>query len=229
MSHTPNMKKRAIRSFVLRQGRLTNGQKIALEHLWPLYGIEYAENTLDLPNLFQSDAPITLEIGFGNGDSLATMAKAAPERNFLGIEVHRPGVGRLLHLIDEYELSNLRVIHHDAIEILEKCIPSHSIDRVQLFFPDPWHKKRHNKRRIVQPEFIQQIHSLLITGGVFHLATDWEKYAQHMHKVMEASDTFQNISTSPFSAKPDERPLTKFENRGLKLGHGVWDLLYKSL
>jgi len=229
MSHSSNKKRRAIRSFVLRQGRLTKGQQIALEQLWPLYGIEYAESTLNLPNLFQRDVPITLEIGFGNGDSLAIMAKAAPERNFLGIEVHRPGVGRLLHLIGEYELSNVRVIHYDAIEILKHCMPSHSIDRVQLFFPDPWHKKRHNKRRIVQPEFIQQIHSLLVTGGIFHLATDWENYAQYMRKVMEASNTFQNLSTSPFSTKPDDRPLTKFENRGLKLGHGVWDLLYKAL
>ena len=226
MSHH---RKRAIRSFVLRQGRLTKGQQIALKHLWPIYGIEYAESKLNLPNLFERDAAITLEIGFGNGDSLATMAKAAPERNFLGIEVHRPGVGRLLHLINEYELSNVRVIHHDAVEILKQRIPSHSIDRIQLFFPDPWHKKRHHKRRIMQPEFIQQIHSLLVTGGIFHLATDWENYAQHMRKIMEASNNFQNLCTSPFSTRPDDRPLTKFEKRGLKLGHGVWDLLYKAL
>ncbi|MCK5917105.1 MAG: tRNA (guanosine(46)-N7)-methyltransferase TrmB [Cocleimonas sp.] len=220
---------RPIRSFVLRQGRLTKGQQYALEHLWPRYGIEIADTQLDFTNLFQREAPITLEIGFGNGESLATMAKAAPERNFLGIEVHRPGVGRLLHLIKEYELSNLRIIHDDAVEVLKRRIPKHSIDTVQLFFPDPWHKKKHNKRRIVQTEFVQLIYSLLISGGIFHLATDWEAYAEHMSEVMEASEHFASTSDSPFSTKPDSRPLTKFENRGLKLGHGVWDLLYKSI
>jgi tRNA (guanine-N7-)-methyltransferase len=218
-----------IRSFVLRQGRLTKGQHYALEHFWTLYGIEQAESQLNFSDLFQHEAPITLEIGFGNGDSLATMAKAEPERNFLGIEVHRPGVGRLLHLINEYELSNLRVIHDDAVNVLKQRIPKHSIDRVQLFFPDPWHKKKHNKRRIVQPEFVQLAHSLLTTNGIFHLATDWEEYAIHMSELMQAANNFQNTANTPFATKPDSRPLTKFENRGLKLGHGVWDLLYKAL
>ncbi len=221
-------KNRPIRSFVLRQGRLTKGQQYALEHLWPLYGIEIADSELDFTKLFQREAPITLEIGFGNGESLATMAKAAPERNFLGIEVHRPGVGRLLHLIKEYELSNLRIINDDALEVLKQRIPKHSIDTVQLFFPDPWHKKKHNKRRIVQTEFVQLVHSLLTIGGLFHLATDWQEYAEHMSEVMEASEDFKSTSNSPFADRPDFRPLTKFENRGLKLGHGVWDLLYKS-
>jgi tRNA (guanine-N7-)-methyltransferase len=221
-------KNRAIRSFVLRQGRLTKGQQYALEHLWPLYGIEKTNSPLNFTTLFEQDAPITLEIGFGNGDSLAVMAKEAPERNFLGIEVHRPGVGRLLHLIKEYELSNLRVIHDDAVEVLKHRIPKHSIDRVQLFFPDPWHKKKHNKRRIVQTDFVQLIHSLLNANGIFHLATDWEAYALHMSNVMEAAKNFESLSATPFSKKPDSRPLTKFENRGLKLGHGVWDLLYKA-
>ena len=219
---------RAIRSFVLRQGRLTKGQQYALEYLWPLYGIEIADTPLDFTTLFQRKAPITLEIGFGNGESLATMAKAAPERNFLGIEVHRPGVGRLLHLIKEYELSNLRIINDDAAEVLKQRIPKHTIDTLQLFFPDPWHKKKHNKRRIVQTEFVQLVHSLLTTGGIFHLATDWEEYAEHMAEVMEANENFISTSDTPFTEKPDSRPLTKFENRGLKLGHGVWDLLYKS-
>lgn len=224
-----NHQHRAIRSFVLRQGRLTKGQHYALENFWPLYGIEQAESKLNFSTLFQREAPITLEIGFGNGDSLATMAKASPERNFLGIEVHRPGVGRLLHLIDEYELSNLRIIHDDAINVLKQRIPKQTIDKVQLFFPDPWHKKKHNKRRIVQPEFVQLIHSLLVTDGIFHLATDWEDYAHHMRDVMQVTDNFQSTANTPFSTRPVSRPLTKFENRGLKLGHGVWDLLYKAL
>ncbi len=221
---------RTIRSFVLRQGRLTKGQQYALKHLWPLYGINFkkTDSILDLQQLFNRNAPITLEIGFGNGDSLATMAKAAPERDFIGIEVHRPGVGRLLHLIEEYELNNLRIIHDDAVEVLKQHIPQHSLDSVQLFFPDPWHKKKHNKRRIVQNEFVKLIHSLLKKEGIFHLATDWEEYAKHMSNVMEASENFNSLSASPFSVRPDNRPLTKFENRGLKLGHGVWDLLYKA-
>ncbi|HFC92967.1 MAG TPA: tRNA (guanosine(46)-N7)-methyltransferase TrmB [Leucothrix mucor] len=222
-------KNRPIRSFVLRQGRLTKGQQYALEYLWPLYGIEMTNSELDFIKLFQREAPITLEIGFGNGESLAAMAKAAPERNFLGIEVHRPGVGRLLHLIKEYELNNLRIIHDDAVEVLKQYIPKYSIDTVQLFFPDPWHKKKHNKRRIVQTEFVQLVHSLLTTGGIFHLATDWQEYAEHMSEVMEKNECFASISDSPFANRPDFRPLTKFENRGLKLGHNVWDLLYKSM
>ena len=219
---------RTIRSFVLRQGRLTKGQEYALEFLWPTYGIDQADSILDFKNLFDREAPVTLEIGFGNGDSLADMAKAAPERDFIGIEVHRPGVGRLLHLIKEYELTNLRVINDDAVEILKHRIPKHSLDRVQLFFPDPWHKKKHNKRRIVQDDFVKLIHSLLQVDGVFHLATDWEAYAEHMAETMESSQQFQSLATSPFSERPNDRPLTKFENRGLKLGHGVWDLLYKA-
>lgn len=223
---------RSIRSFVLRQGRLTKGQQYALEHFWPLYGINFNKTDtkkIEFDSLFSRNAPITLEIGFGNGDSLAEMARAAPERDFIGIEVHRPGVGRLLHLINEYELSNLRVIHDDAVDVLKQYIPHHSLERVQLFFPDPWHKKKHNKRRIVQNEFVELIYSLLKKEGVFHLATDWEAYAKHMSHVMEASEHFNSLSNSPFSPRPDDRPLTKFENRGLKLGHGVWDLLYKSV
>ncbi|RTZ66923.1 MAG: tRNA (guanosine(46)-N7)-methyltransferase TrmB [Aquificaceae bacterium] len=220
---------RTIRSFVLRQGRLTRGQEYALEYLWPIYGIDKSDSLINFQALFSRDAPITLEIGFGNGDSLADMAKAAPERNFIGIEVHRPGVGRLLHLIKEYELTNLRVINDDAVEILKHRIAKKSLDRVQLFFPDPWHKKKHNKRRIVQKNFVDLIHSVLKTEGVFHLATDWEPYAKHMAEVLESSSQFQSLASSPFSERPDDRPLTKFENRGLKLGHGVWDLLYKSI
>jgi len=218
---------RTVRSFVLRQGRLTKGQELALETVWPIYGISRRDSLLDMDSLFGQKAPLTLEIGFGDGVSLATMAKAAPQKNFIGIEVHRPGVGRLLHLIQEYELTNVRVMDDDAVQILKNRIPEKSLDRVQLFFPDPWHKKRHNKRRIVQPEFVSLIASRLKKEGVFHLATDWEPYAEHMAKVMEASHEFSSMNDVPFSEKPEDRPTTKFETRGLKLGHGVWDLLYE--
>lgn len=225
---------RPIRSFVLRTGRLTKGQHYALEHLWPRFGIDEGAELLNFRQLFNNEAPVTLEIGFGNGESLAQMAREAPDRNFIGIEVHTPGVGHLLHLIHEYQLGNVRVMNTDAVEILKNRIPQQSLDRLQLYFPDPWHKKRHNKRRIVQSPFVQLVASLLQKGGVFHLATDWEDYALHMVDVMQASDEFANASTSdaplyPYSPKPDFRPLTKFEQRGLKLGHGVWDLLYYKL
>lgn len=220
---------RPVRSFVLRQGRLTKGQDLALSTIWPLFGVERGDSLLDMGSLFQREAPVTLEIGFGDGVSLAKMAKASPERNFIGIEVHRPGVGRLLHLVQENELTNVRVMDDDAVEIIKCRIPEQSLDRVQLFFPDPWHKKRHNKRRIVQPDFVSLIASRLKKGGIFHLATDWEPYSEHMAEVMETSCEFASMVEGPFSPKPDERPVTKFETRGLKLGHGVWDLLYKKL
>jgi len=183
---------RQVRSFVLRQGRLTKGQDDALQRLWPQFGIERADSILEIQSLFKNEHPVTLEIGFGDGVSLATMAANAPEQNFIGIEVHRPGVGRLLHLIEENNLSNLRVMDDDAIEIIKHRIPDSSLDRVQLFFPDPWHKKRHNKRRIVQDEFVKLIASKLKSNGVFHLATDWEEYAEHMAEVMEASSDFKS-------------------------------------
>ncbi len=218
---------RPIRSFVLRQGRLTKGQALALKTGWPVYGIDRGDDLLDLSTLFENDNPVTLEIGFGDGVSLATMAENSPDKNFIGIEVHRPGVGRLLHLIQEKALKNVRVMDDDAVQIIKQRIPENSLERVQLFFPDPWHKKRHNKRRIVQPAFVSLIASRLKVGGVFHLATDWEPYAEHMAEVMEASSEFESVIDTPFSPKPDERPTTKFETRGLKLGHGVWDLLYE--
>ena len=218
---------RPVRSFVLRQGRLTKGQEDALDRLWPQFGIERGDTLLGMGSLFSNDAPITLEIGFGDGVSLATMATNAPEQNFIGIEVHRPGVGRLLHLIEENNLTNLRVMDDDAVQIIKKRIPNASLDRVQLFFPDPWHKKRHNKRRIVQDDFVTLIASKLQQNGVFHLATDWEPYAEHMAEVMEASSVFKSLSKTPYSPKPAARPTTKFETRGVKLGHGVWDLLYQ--
>ena len=220
---------RPVRSFVLRQGRLTKGQDDALQRLWPEFGIERGDSLLNMHDLFVNDAPITLEIGFGDGVSLATMAANAPEQNFIGIEVHRPGVGRLLHLIEENNLTNLRVMDDDAVQIIINRIPKACLDRVQLFFPDPWHKKRHNKRRILQDDFVKLIASKLGTNGVFHLATDWEEYAEHMAETMEASADFKSQADQPYSPKPDSRPTTKFETRGLKLGHGVWDLLYQKV
>lgn len=221
---------RAIKSFVLRQGRVTKAQEEALTNLWPVFGIEPSDTTLDFPTLFGRVAPVTLEIGFGNGDSLAQMAAAAPERDFIGIEVHTPGVGHLLKLIGDQGLQNVRVMNTDAVEILQQRIPVHSLDRVQLFFPDPWHKKKHHKRRIVQLPFVSLLASRLQTGGVFHMATDWENYAEYMAEVMQTSPDFVNLASEPpYSPRPDTRPLTKFENRGLKLGHGVWDLLYQKI
>ncbi len=218
---------RTVRSFVLRQGRWTKGQELALAMVWPVYGIERDETQLELENLLGRKASVTLEIGFGDGVSLAKMAEEAPEKDFVGIEVHRPGVGRLLHLINEQGLTNVRGMDDDAVEIIKHRIPERSLDCVQLFFPDPWHKKRHNKRRIVQPDFVSLIASRLKQGGVFHMATDWEPYAEHMAEIMEASAEFVSLFGSLFSDKPETRPITKFERRGLKLGHGVWDLLYK--
>ena len=219
---------RTIRSFVKREGRLTQGQLQALETQWPKYGVDYSEQALDFKQLFKRDAPTVLEIGFGNGDSLCEMAQASPDINYLGIEVHRPGVGRLLNSIEAAGCENLRVSNQDAIDVLEHQIPDNSLDRVQLFFPDPWHKKKHNKRRIVQEKFIQQLAKKLKPGGIFHLATDWEDYAQHMLSVLNSSNLFQNLSKdNTFVPKPTERPTTKFEKRGQRLGHGVWDLLFK--
>jgi tRNA (guanine-N7-)-methyltransferase len=222
--------KRTIRSFVKREGRLTTGQSQALETQWPLYGIDYSDKPLDLKQLFNRDAETVLEIGFGNGDSLWQMAQASPEKNFIGIEVHRPGAGHLLHLIESSDCTNIRVSNTDAIDVLNNQIPDHSLDRLQLFFPDPWHKKKHNKRRIVQEAFIQQVAKKLKHGGIFHLATDWEDYAQHMLEVLNSSALFENLSdTNDYVPKPEERPTTKFEKRGHRLGHGVWDLLFKAI
>lgn len=219
---------RRIRSFVRRQGRLTKGQQHALDHFWPVMGVEFSEEPLDLPTLFGREAPTTLEIGFGMGASLVTMAQARPEQNFLGIEVHSPGVGACLSSADEAGITNLRVMCHDAVEVLHKMIPDHSLTMVQLFFPDPWHKARHNKRRIVQPPFAELIKSKLKLGGVFHMATDWEPYAQHMLDVMSSMEGYTNLSPDKdYVPRPESRPVTKFEQRGHRLGHGVWDLMFE--
>ncbi|MDH5191513.1 MAG: tRNA (guanosine(46)-N7)-methyltransferase TrmB [Gammaproteobacteria bacterium] len=220
--------KRTIRSFVRREGRMTSSQKQALENLWPRFGIEPENGVIDFEILFGRNAPVVFEIGFGMGDSMANMALSYPENNYLGIDVHRPGVGNLLKKIEENNITNIRIMCSDAVEVLKNNIAAESLDAVYLFFPDPWPKKKHHKRRIVQPAFVQLIRSKLKNGGVFHLATDWENYAEHMVEVMQSAEGFENKGNeSGFIERPDYRPLTKFENRGIKLGHGVWDILFE--
>ena len=219
---------RKVRSFVKREGRLTKGQAAAIEKCWPSMGLEHSQGLLDFSQVFGNDNDVVLEIGFGMGKSLVEMAKNAPHLNFIGIEVHRPGVGACLMEADEAGLTNLRVFEHDAVEVLADCIADGSLTTMQLFFPDPWHKKRHHKRRIVQPEFVESLRQKLKIGGVFHMATDWENYAEHMLEVMTAAPGYENISeTQDYVPRPDNRPLTKFEQRGHRLGHGVWDLMFK--
>ncbi len=219
---------RPIRSFVRREGRLTKGQQRALTDLWEKFGINNEPSLLDLKKIFGRNEPKVLEIGFGNGASLVQMAATHFDHDYLGIEVHRPGVGALLLMVEEQNLTNVRVICDDAVEVLKHRIEDISLDRVQLFFPDPWHKKRHHKRRIVQPDFVSLIAQKLKPGGLFHLATDWEDYAFHMVEIMNSSAGFTNTAIDgDFVKRPDYRPLTKFEQRGQRLGHGVWDLIYQ--
>ena len=223
----PITTRRGVRSFVLRQGRMTEGQKKAFERNWPKYGLTREDGVIDPREVFGRDSMLNLEIGFGMGRSLADMAEAAPEQDFIGVEVHLPGVGALLKEVDDRELENVRVYNIDANDVIDLCLPDASLDRVMVFFPDPWHKKKHHKRRLVQQEFVQRIRHKLRVGGVLHLATDWENYAEHMLEVMDASQGFANAQEQGgFSPRPDDRPITKFEQRGEKLGHGVWDLLY---
>jgi tRNA (guanine-N7-)-methyltransferase len=219
---------RSVRSFVLRAGRATAGQQRALAQLWPKYGVEFSPATLDLPALFGRAAPRMLEIGFGAGEALLEFASAHPEIDCIGVEVHRPGVGRLLLGAEAATLSNLRVICHDAVEVLQHQLPPASIALVHIFFPDPWPKKRHHKRRLIQPAFVELLAQVIAPGGTLRLATDWEPYAQHMREVIDASSAFANIAADAgFVARSAERTLTRFERRGQRLGHGVWDLEYR--
>lgn len=219
-----------IRSFVKREGRLTKGQAKALEQFWPTMGLEHKNGLLNFDDVFSRTAPVVLEIGFGMGKSLVEMAANEPDKDFVGIEVHRPGVGTCMADASEQNVTNLRVYEHDAVEVFADCIPNQSLDRLQLFFPDPWHKKRHHKRRIVQPEFVEKLRSKLKIGGVFHMATDWENYAENMLEVMQGAKGFKNISLSnDYVPRPENRPLTKFEQRGHRLGHGVWDLMFERI
>jgi tRNA (guanine-N7-)-methyltransferase len=217
---------RAVRSYVLRAGRMGTGQARALTELGPRFLIPYAEARLDLDACFGRSAPKVLEIGFGMGDSTATIAASHPEIDYLGVEVHTPGVGALLKRIGEANLGNVRIIQHDAVQILDHMLADASLDGIHIFFPDPWPKKRHHKRRLIQPGLVARLAAKLKPGGYLHLATDWEEYARHMLEVLDQEPALRN-SVAGFATRPTYRPLTKFEKRGLRLGHGVWDLLFR--
>lgn len=221
-----DLSKRRIRSFVLRQGRLTKGQARALETGFPQFGVSYVPELLDLNALFnRADSKKILEIGFGMGETTAKIAQVLPDCDFLAAEVHTPGVGALLKLIQENALNNIRVIQHDVVEVLHNMVADASLDGVHIFFPDPWHKKRHHKRRLIQAEFVQLLCTKLKAGGYLHVATDWQEYAEWVLEVLNAETQLEN-SAKDYAVKPSYRPLTKFENRGLKLGHGVWDMVF---
>ncbi|MFT7528385.1 MAG: tRNA (guanine-N7-)-methyltransferase [Arenicella sp.] len=224
-SKQPEEFKRSIRSFVKREGKMTTGQKNAIELLWPACGVDLRDEVLDLADLFKRDAFTVLEIGFGNGLSLAEMAEAHPEQNYFGVEVHTPGVGGLLVQVKKRGLVNVRVSQDDAVEVLDQQIADGSLDRVQIFFPDPWHKKRHHKRRLIQSEFVKTLVAKLKPKGIIHVATDWENYAEHILQVLIQEPMLANTAQG-YADKPSYRPLTKYENRGMNLGHGVWDLLF---
>ena len=204
------------------------GQQRALQALGPRFVLPFQVQPLDLATTFGRSAPTVLEIGFGMGDATAQVVAASPGTDFIGIEVHQPGVGALLKRIGELGLSNLRLVQHDAVEVLKHMLPPDSLAGVHIWFPDPWHKKRHHKRRLIQPEFVTLLASRLAPGGHLHCATDWQPYAEQMLQVLSAEPLLRNAA-SGFAPKPDARPLTKFEARGLKLGHGVWDLLFQRL
>ncbi|MGI9213018.1 MAG: tRNA (guanosine(46)-N7)-methyltransferase TrmB [Methylococcaceae bacterium] len=218
--------RRPIQSFVLRQGRLTPAQSQALAELEPRYGLP-ENQAIDVYGLFGRRAPLVVEIGFGNGDSLAEMAASSPDKDYIGIEVHRPGVGHLLMEIEKRELNNLRVHRGDAVKYLQHCLPDTSIYCLQIFFPDPWHKKKHHKRRLISTDFLTLAAKKLEPQGYIHIATDWEEYAEHCITVLKANPAWVNTAHSgDFVARPGHRPLTKFEQRGHRLGHGVWDIVY---
>jgi tRNA (guanine-N7-)-methyltransferase len=215
-----------IRSYVLRQGHLSPAQQRAVDTLMPRYGIAYAAAPLDLTQAFGRAAPKILEIGFGMGDTTAAIAKAHPEQDYLALEVHTPGVGNLLKLIEAEGIGNVRIIRHDAVEVLRDMIPDGSLDGVHIFFPDPWHKARHNKRRLIQGPFVAALVQKLKPGAYIHAATDWQDYAEQMLAVFSAEPQLQN-TCADYAPRPDYRPLTKFEQRGLRLGHGLWDLVFR--
>jgi tRNA (guanine-N7-)-methyltransferase len=231
MSDEPNTPqsvppRRGIRSFVLRTGRTTVGQQRALDTLGPQFLLPYRSEPIDFAQAFGRDAPTVLEIGFGMGEATAHIAGLMPEHNFLCCEVHTPGVGALLKRIGDAGLANVRIVQHDAVEVLEHMLGPESLAGVHIFFPDPWHKARHNKRRLVQPHFLAKLLPRMKPGAYIHCATDWEPYAQQMLEVLSAEHALKNAAHGGFAPRPDYRPLTKFENRGLKLGHGVWDVVF---
>ncbi len=215
-----------IRSFVLRQGRVSPAQQRACDTLLPRYGIQYAVRLLDLAQAFGRGAPKILEIGFGMGESTAAIALAHPENDYLALEVHTPGVGSLLNLIEAQQLGNIRIIQHDAVEVLRDMIANEALDGVHIFFPDPWHKTRHNKRRLIQAPFIAQLAQKIKPGGYIHAATDWQDYAEQALAVLNAESVLENTAAG-YAPRPDYRPLTKFEQRGIRLGHGVWDMVFR--
>jgi tRNA (guanine-N7-)-methyltransferase len=218
-------RQRGIRSFVLRAGRTTEAQTRALSELGPRWIVPYSDTETDWTTVFGRRAPRVLEIGFGMGDATAQIAAARPETDFIGAEVHPPGVGALLQRIDAAQLGNLRIVQHDAVQVLRHMIAPHSLDGLHIYFPDPWPKKRHHKRRLIQPEFVRLAVSRLRAGGYLHCATDWQPYAEHMLEVLRAEPGLANTAEH-FAQRPDWRPVSKFERRGLNLGHGVWDLMF---
>ena len=228
------LSKRHIRSYVLRQGRVSPAQQRAVETLLPRFGIPYAAQPLDLDQAFGRDAPKILEIGFGMGESTASIALAHPENDYLALEVHTPGVGNLLKLIDAQQITNIRIIRHDAVEVLRDMLGDGTLSGVHIFFPDPWHKARHNKRRLIQAPFVAQLvrklkpagPELSRKGGYIHVATDWQDYAEQVLAVLGAEPLLENTATD-YAPRPAYRPLTKFEQRGLRLGHGVWDMVFR--
>ena len=226
MTDTTDLSKRHIRSFVLRQGRVSPAQQRACDTLLPRFGIPYAAKPLDLGLTFGRSAPRILEIGFGMGDSTASIALAHPENDYLALEVHTPGVGNLLKLVDTHHISNIRIIQHDAVEVVRDMLGEATLDGIQIFFPDPWHKARHNKRRLIQAPFVALLAGKLKPGGYIHVATDWEDYARQVLKVLNEDVLLENTAAD-YAPRPAYRPLTKFEQRGLRLGHGVWDLLFR--
>jgi tRNA (guanine-N7-)-methyltransferase len=227
MSEIPdNVPLRTVRSFVIRAGRMTEAQQAARDRMWPRFGLQLGNGMLDASSVFGREADVVLEIGFGMGGSLVEMAKAAPERNFIGVEVHPPGIGNVLKLVEQEQLNNVRVYQADARMVLEQCIADEGLACVQIFFPDPWHKKRHHKRRLIQPDFLDELRPKLKKGGTLHLATDWEPYALQMMALLAADPHWRNAVGPGLYATEHARPLTKFEQRGQRLGHGVWDLLF---
>ena len=216
---------RRIKSFVMRAGRMTEGQQRGLEQGGPLFILPLADSPVDYDQVFGRSAPRTLEIGFGMGEATAHIARVRPADNFLCCEVHEPGVGALLKRIGEQGLTNIRILQHDAVEVIDHMLPPGSLDGVHIFFPDPWHKKKHNKRRLIQPPLVAKLAARLKPGGYLHCATDWQPYAEQMLQVLGAEPLLQNTAEG-FAPQPEYRPLTKFENRGLRLGHGVWDVVF---
>ena len=219
------MEHRHIRSYVLRQGRVSVAQQRAVDTLLPRFGIHYVARPIDLTQAFGRTAPKILEIGFGMGDGTAVIAQAHPENDYLALEVHTPGVGNLLKLIEERQLKNVRIMQHDAVEVLRDMLQDNTLDGVHIFFPDPWHKARHNKRRLIQSPFVTQLVCKLKPGAYIHVATDWQDYAEQVLAVLSAEPRLQN-TVADYAPRPDYRPLTKFEQRGLRLGHGVWDMIF---